>query len=73
MSAHPLPSLLPKPAHAEVRPGELLLHAPVGLWADPGASAVAGLVQAELSRATGLAVAPAGSDEAQIVLRLDDD
>jgi len=73
MSAHTLSSLLPKPAHIEQHPGELLLRDPVGVWVDPAASAVASLVQAELSRATGMAFVPADSNEAQLVLRLDDD
>ena len=73
MSAHLLSSLLPQPAFAEARTGTLRLDTTVGVWASAGAERVAYLMQSELGRATGLTFVPAGSDEAQIVLRLDDD
>lgn len=73
MSTHLLSSLLPQPASVTAHAGELLLGAPVGVWAATGAERVAQLIQSELGRSTGLAFAPAGRDDAQFVLRLDDD
>jgi hexosaminidase len=71
MSSDRLHTLVPKPARVEALPGSFELQSPVGVWVDDAAQEVATLVQAELSRATGLRVQPAGASSAQIVLRLD--
>ena len=73
MSAHLLSSLLPRPAFAEARAGELRLDATVGVWAAAGAERVAHLMQSDLGCSTGMTFVPAGRDDARIVLRLDDD